>query len=94
MRNEVNERHLSIKMHPHARERMQERGATVDEVLKTITKGEWFRAKFGRSGFRMKLFYDDFWKGQYYHTKQLEVYGVEEGEDFIVITVIVKYFQE
>ncbi|MFC2166138.1 DUF4258 domain-containing protein [Acidobacteriota bacterium] len=90
----MTERYLSIKFHPHAQERMLERGATVDEVRNTINKGERFRAKFGRSGFRMKLFYDDFWKGHYYYTKQLEVYGVEEGEDFIVITVIVKYFQE
>jgi len=32
------------------------------------------------------------WKDHYYQTKQLEVYGIEENDDFIVLTVIVKYF--
>ena len=51
-----------------------------------------FRAKFGRLGFRMKYLLEDLWRGKYYHTKQLKVYGVEEGEDIIVITAVVKYF--
>jgi len=85
---------LSLKIHPHARERMQERGATVDEVSKAINRGERFRAKFGRSGFRKEFLFEDCWKGEFFRTKQLEVFGVEEGEDFLVITVVVKYFQE
>lgn len=43
---------MAIVIHPHARERMEERGAT----------------------------------------EQVEVYGVEEESDFIVITVVVRYF--
>jgi hypothetical protein len=29
---------------------------------------------------------------QFYEHKHIEVYGVDEGEDIIVVTVVVKYF--
>jgi len=32
------------------------------------------------------------WRGKKYRTKQIEVYAVEETGDFIVITMVVKYF--
>ncbi|MDO8474233.1 MAG: hypothetical protein Q7S62_01700 [bacterium] len=80
---------MNIKIHPHARVRMQERGATKQEVIATVQQGEQFRAKFGRTGFRMN-FPIPAKKG--YRTKQLEVYGLEENNKFTVISIIVKYF--
>ena len=41
-----------VRIHSHARERMEERGATEEEVIETVRKGERFPAKFGRTGFR------------------------------------------
>jgi len=32
------------------------------------------------------------WRGKKYKTKQVEVFAVKENDDFVVITVIVKYF--
>jgi len=32
------------------------------------------------------------WRGKGYQTKQVEVYTVKENGDFIIITVVVKYF--
>jgi hypothetical protein len=32
------------------------------------------------------------WRGRRYNTKQIEVYAVEEKEDWVVITVMTKYF--
>jgi hypothetical protein len=32
------------------------------------------------------------WRGKKYNAKQVEVYAVKENDDFVVITVIVKYF--
>ncbi|GAI39920.1 unnamed protein product, partial [marine sediment metagenome] len=32
------------------------------------------------------------WRGKKYRTKQIEVYALEETGDFMVITVVVKYF--
>ena len=36
-----------VRLHPHARERMDERGATEEEVRATVEQGESFPAKFG-----------------------------------------------
>lgn len=38
---------MKVHIHPHAAARMAERGATEDEVIKTIGTGEQFPAKFG-----------------------------------------------
>ena len=83
---------MAIKIHPHARERMRERGANEKEVIETVETGERFPARFGRTGFRHNFAFDKIRKGRKYHTKQIEAFAVEEGEDWIVITVLVKYF--
>ncbi len=82
---------MSIKIHPHARERMKERGATESEVRLTIEEGERYDVKFGRVGFRRNFLYNSEWCGRFYHTKQIEAVAVEE-EGWLVLTVIVKYF--
>ena len=83
---------MAIKIHPHTKERMQERGATDEEIIKTVEEGEKFPAKFGRIGLRRNFTFEGMWRGKEYKTKQVEVYAVKEAEDFIVITVVVKYF--
>ncbi|MDP3185945.1 MAG: DUF4258 domain-containing protein [Anaerolineales bacterium] len=45
---------MAIRFHPHALERMAERGASEEEVRATVESGEQFPAKFGRVGFRSK----------------------------------------
>jgi uncharacterized protein YuzE len=67
---------MSIRLHPHARERLNERGATEDEVIVTIETGETFPAKFGRTGFRRNFAFGERWKGKVYATKQVEVYAL------------------
>lgn len=57
-----------------------------------MEEGEEFLAKFGRVGLRRNFSFESIWRRRNYKTKQLEVYGVKEGKDFIVISVIVKYF--
>jgi hypothetical protein len=49
---------MAVRFHPHARERMGERGATEDEVRATVKQGEQFPAKFGRTGFRRNFPFD------------------------------------
>jgi len=83
---------MAIRFHPHAQERMRERGATESEVRATIEQGEQFPAKFKRSGFRRNFSFDSEWRGKYYKTKQIEAYAIQEGIDWIVITVITRYF--
>jgi hypothetical protein len=81
-----------MKLHPHATTRMLERGATEDEVAATLREGERFLAKFGRRGFRHHFLFDGLWRGRRYATKQVEAFAVEEDGDWLVISVIVKYF--
>lgn len=83
---------MPVSFHPHALERMDERGATVTEVQETIGTGEEFPAKFGRTGFRRNFRFDGKWRGKHYNTKQVEVYAVPEGSDWLVITIITRFF--
>ena len=83
---------MSVRIHPHCRARMAERGATDAEVTATVEHGESCPAKFGRSGFRRNFPYDAQWRGRYYGTKQVEAIAVREGEDWLVLTVLVTFF--
>ncbi len=72
---------MMVRLHPHARERLAERGATEPEVVATVEAGEQFPAKFGRTGFRRNFAFGGEWLGQRYATKQVEAYAVlEQGE--------------
>ncbi len=83
---------MAVRFHPHARERMGGRGATESEVRATVEEGERFPAKFGRIGFRRNFPFDGEWRGKYYRTKQVEAYAVREETDWLVITIITRYF--
>jgi hypothetical protein len=83
---------MTIQIHPHATERMKERGATEKEIIKTVEKGERFPAKFGRTGFRHNFPFTGQWRGKEYNTKQIEVYGLQEKGDWVIVTVITRYF--
>ena len=81
-----------VRIHPHALERMQERGATKEEVIVAVRRGEKFRAKYGRTGFRHNYAYGRQWRGRRYSNKQVEVYTVKEAKNWLAISVMVKYF--
>ena len=83
---------MTVRLDPHAVERMEERGVTEEEVLATIERGEEFPGKLGRTGFRRNFEYNDEWNGKWYGTKQVEAYAVLEGDDWLVITVISRFF--
>ncbi|MCI0631611.1 MAG: DUF4258 domain-containing protein [Phycisphaerales bacterium] len=83
---------MNVRLHPHARERLQERGATEPEVIATVQHGERIPAKFGRIGFRRNFAYNAQWRGRQYANKQIEAFAVQEPDEWLVITVIVKFF--
>ena len=83
---------MTVLFHPHAINRMEERGASFEDVRSTVEHGESFPAKFGRTGFRRNFPFDNHFRGKYYHTMQIEAYAVPEGPDWLVITVITKFF--
>jgi hypothetical protein len=81
-----------IEVHPHARLRAVERGASESEIVATVSGGERFPAKLGRVGFRRNFAFDGIWRGRRYATKQIEALAVDEDGGWLVITVLVKYF--
>ena len=83
---------MELTIHPHARERMNERGVSETEVNQTLTDGERFPAKQGRTGFRRNFRFDSRWRDRNYAIKQVEVYAVYEAPKWTVITVLARYF--
>jgi hypothetical protein len=83
---------MKIRIHPHARQRMAERGASEAEVIATIEAGEQFPVKLGRIGFRRHIEVEGVWQGRSYQTKQIEAIAVWEEDGWVVITVIVRYY--
>lgn len=81
-----------VRLHQHAQERLLERGATESEVVATVEQGETFSAKYGRTGFRRNFPFKGLRRGKHYATKQIEAYAVKEHQDWLVITVVVRYF--
>ena len=83
---------MAIIIHPHAAERLLERGVSKEEAIAAIEQGERFEAKYGRVGFRKSFAFNGEWRGKRYAGKQVEVYAVQENGDWVMITVIAKYF--
>ena len=83
---------MIVRFHSHALERLSERGATEEEVRTTVLNGESFPAKFGRTGFRRNFHFDSIWRNRHYATKQVEAFAVREGDDWLVITVVPRYY--
>ena len=83
---------MIVRLHPHAHDRLAERGATEEEVIRAVQEGERFPARFERSGFRRNFPYSGAWRGKSYPTKQIEAYAVQEEGAWLVITVLVKFF--
>ena len=81
-----------VVIHPHAKERALERGASEYEIIDVVETGEVFPGKYGRKGFRKTILYNDIWQGKHYYVRQIECYAVKEQEDWIVISLLVKYF--
>lgn len=81
-----------VNIHPHAAQRAKERGAELNEITDTVTTGEQIPAKFERTGFRKNFDFNSEWNNKHYSTKQIEAYCVKQNNDWLVITVIVKYF--
>lgn len=64
---------MPVRIHPHPKERMEERGAVEGEVVAAIGEGEHFPVRFGRTGFRRNFVFESDWRGEYYSNKQVEL---------------------
>ncbi len=82
---------MVVRLSPHALDRAAERGATEAEIAATIEHGETVPARHGRTGFRRIFSGPWVWRQRTFDGKQLFVYAVQRGDDWLVVTVIVKF---
>ncbi len=82
---------MTVRLHPHAAERAEERGATLSEIADTVLHGTRAPARHGRTEFSRDMPGPWLRRGRNFAEKRLVVYAVEDGEGWLVITVIVKY---
>ncbi len=76
----------------HALSRMELRGATRHEVRQTVREGASSPAREGRTKFRHTFDFQGEWRGARYEHKELSVFAVREGGNWIIVTVITRYF--
>ena len=83
---------MTVRLHSHAEARLKERGATPEEIIDAVTHGESSPAKLGRTRFRKNFVYNGLWQGKHYATKQVETIAVRENDDWLVLTVVTRFF--
>jgi hypothetical protein len=83
---------MKIRIHPHAAQRIRERGATVAQVRETVAHGRRSAAKFGRTKFRRVFAFAKRWNGKHYAKQQIEAFAAIIPDGWLVVTVVVKYF--
>jgi hypothetical protein len=81
-----------IRLSEHAKQQLQFRGATEQEVVQTIGTETWAPAELGRLECRKNFAFDSEWNKEYYTTKQVRPIFVEESDEIVVVTVYVSYF--
>jgi len=81
-----------IRFSMHARENINYRGATEQEVVEAIRNTPWNLVQQGRSECREDFVCGRDWNGKFYTMKQVRPIFVEESEEIVVVTVYVYYF--
>ena len=82
----------TITFSSHAKEQMVERGASAQEVIESIHRGDKFPAKHARIAHRYNFQYNSHWGKNFYHIKQVMPVTKEEANEIIVVTVYTFYF--
>ncbi|MGB7553655.1 MAG: DUF4258 domain-containing protein [Candidatus Korobacteraceae bacterium] len=81
-----------ITLSGHARQQIQFRGSSEQEVVEAIRSGDWRPAGGGRFECRQDFPFNSVWNKTVYATKQVRPIFVEESNEIVVITVYVYYF--
>ena len=83
---------MTVRLHPHARARLSERGVSELEAVSAIETGARSPAKFGRTRFRWDFPFGSAWRGRHYETKRVDVIAVEDEGGWLILTVIARCF--
>ena len=82
---------MRIRIDPHTLERLEERGATEEEIKDVIKTGLAIPAKYGRKGKAKVYEFSKKRHGTHYEQKRVEVFYVMEGDLAVTVTVYVFY---
>ena len=88
----MEEKGKSIRLSEHAKQQLQFRGATEQEVFEAIRTETWEPAEIGRLECRKDFPFEFEWNNKYYDTKQVRPIFVDEPHEIVVVTVYVYYF--
>ena len=83
---------LSIEICSHAREQMAERGASEEEVLMAIHRGEAEPAQKNRTLYKKNFQFGKVWRGKEHTIKQVVPVVAQTPVKLVVVTVYVYYF--
>ena len=75
----------------HAKERAEERGATLEEVLDVLRTGKTSSAKKGKYQKEKVFKFEQKWMGKFYKEKKVRIVYTEEEGNIVIITVYVFY---
>jgi hypothetical protein len=81
-----------IRLSEHAKQQLQFRGATEQEVAETIRMQTRGPAELGRLECQRNFAFNSEWNKNYYATKQVGPIFAEESDEIVVVTVYVYYF--
>lgn len=81
-----------IRFTRHALERLPERGATEDEVIRAVREGLRELVREGRYRCRLNLQYRALWQGRHYEIKQVAPVIVDQDDAIVVVTVYTFYY--
>ena len=89
IRREVLDKNIVLTL--HAKERAEERGATLEEILEVLKTGQSASAKKGKYQKEKVFKFGQEWMGKIYEQKKIRVIYTEENEKIVIITVYVFY---
>lgn len=81
-----------VRLSRHARDQLEFRGTTEEEVVEAIRSCEWSPTDLGRLDCRQDCPFGAEWNGKLYATKQVRPIFVEEQDEIVVVTVYIYYF--
>jgi hypothetical protein len=81
-----------IRCSGHAKQQLQFRGTTEQEIVEAIKSLSWHPAELGRLECFKDFPFNAEWNGTHYSAKRVRPIFVEEADEIVVVTVYVYFF--
>lgn len=81
-----------LRLSQHAKEQIERRGCSEEEIRETIQSSQWEKAELDRMQCKKDFTFNKIWNDKEYKTKQVKPIFTEEKNEIVVVTVYVYYF--